>query len=189
MPIYKYVQGSVIKYKEVIVMIMNVTGIKEKITAAPLPEQTGEKKEPAKNTGEERSGVVVEISENLREMYQQQLEDAKESADAMGEEMQNMAKILEIARRISRGDHVPASDEKKLMEFDKDLYQMAKASAALYANRKHKKYKSLFDEEDDSQEEKIRELRREKDAAPSSAGTGKAVETASETATEAEVSE
>lgn len=179
-------------------MIAHVTGMKdtqdmlsvkksEKVVAAPLSEQN-EEKEAAKQSEETNSGVVVEISENLKEMYQQQLESAKEAADAMGEEMRNMAKILEIARRISRGDHVPASDEKKLMEYDKDLYQMAKSSAALNANRKHKKYKSLFEEEEAEQEEKVRELHRENTAASASAKSDTAV-AAAETAAEPEVSE
>lgn len=142
---------------------------------APLPE---EKKETADKT---ENGVVVEISENLKEMYQQQIESSKEAAEAMGEEMKNMAKILEIARRISRGDHVPASDEKKLMEYDKDLYQMAKSSAVMNANRKHKKYKSLFEEEQGEQEEKVRALHRENGTESSAADAVGMTETTAET--------
>ena len=40
---------------------------------------------------------------------------SKQQADAMKEYGEEMAKCLEIARRISRGDKVPAQDEKKLM--------------------------------------------------------------------------
>ena len=58
------------------------------------------------------------------------------------------SKVLKIARRIARGDKVPAYDEKKLMEYSMDLYQMAKSSAMLHANKKHKKYKSLYKDED-----------------------------------------
>lgn len=110
---------------------------------------------------EEDRGVVLEISDDLREMYQEQLEAAKEAAKAAGEGMEDMAKIIEIARRISRGDKVPPSDEKKLMEFDSDLYQVAKAAAALHAKEKHKEHDALFEDEDENQDEKTRELRRE----------------------------
>lgn len=159
---------------------------KENVAARQKTAQlTEENKEPATT----ETGVVVEISDNLKEMYQQQAESAKEAADAMGEEMRNMAKILEIARRISRGDHVPASDEKKLMEYDKDLYQMAKSSAALNAGRRHKKYKSLFEEEEAEQEEKVRELRRENSGESGSAGTDGQAEPASGTVTGTEGAE
>lgn len=117
----------------------------------------GEKEQPE----EEDRGVVLEISDDLREMYQEQLEAAKEAAKAAGEGMEDMAKIIEIARRISRGDKVPPSDEKKLMEFDSDLYQVAKAAAVLHAKEKHKEHDALFEDEDENQDEKMRGLRRE----------------------------
>ena len=41
---------------------------------------------------------------------------AEQQGDAWKEYGEEMAKCLEIARRISRGDHVPAQDEEKLME-------------------------------------------------------------------------
>ena len=114
-----------------------------------------------KEQPEENRGVVLEISEDLKEMYQEQLEAAKEAAKAAGEGMEDMAKIIEIARRISRGDKVPPSDEKKLMEFDSDLYQVAKAAAALHAKEKRKEHDALFEDENENQDEKMRELKRE----------------------------
>lgn len=145
--------------------------VSEEVMTSRFPEQTNNEE----RKDEENSGVVVEISEDLKRMYQEQLESAKEAAEAAGEGMEEMAKVLEIARRISRGDHVPPGDEKKLMEYDKDLYQMAKTSATLYANRKHKKYKTLFEEEDKTQEEKIRELHREENSkSGTSSGEGTA---------------
>ncbi len=115
-----------------------------------------------KQSEEEERGVVLEVSENLKKMYEEQLEAAKEAAEAAGEGMKDLAKIMEIARRISNGDKVPPSDEKKLMEFDSDLYQCAKAAAALHADEKHKEYDSLFEEENQQPDEQVRELRREK---------------------------
>lgn len=53
-------------------------------------------------------------------------EVAKQQGDAMEEAAEDMAKCLEIARRISRGDKVPAQDEKKLMDFNMEIYQIAK---------------------------------------------------------------
>ncbi|MCH5251916.1 MAG: hypothetical protein J1F22_02980 [Lachnospiraceae bacterium] len=120
-----------------------------------------EKNAKTEKSEEKDQGVTLELSENLKKMYQEQLEAAKEAAKAAGEGMQDMAKILEIARRISRGDNVPASDEKKLMEFDSDLYQTAKAAAMLHANEKHKKHDALFEDEKTDQDQKLRDLKRE----------------------------
>lgn len=135
------------------------------------------------------SGVTLELSENgkamqndkqklqddaqwiqkwAQELYEQQAEASKKGAKAFDD----VAKAMEIARRIARGDIVPLKDEKKLIEFSADLYQVAKASAAINAEKKHKKYDSLYDDEEDPMRDKMRALDREnemKDAAAFSA--------------------
>mgnify|MGYP001109001902 CR=1 FL=1 len=78
---------------------------------------------------------------------------SKQQADAMKEYGEEMAKCLEIARRISRGDKVPAQDEKKLMEFNMDIYKMAKNMAAINMNRKHEEWDSLWGEEEEKEYE------------------------------------
>lgn len=123
--------------------------------------------EPVKAIGsadreETEDGVVVEITENLLEMYRQQAEAAKKAAKKAAEGAEELAKILEIARRISRGDKVPASDEQKLAEYDAGLYQMAKSSALLHADKKHKRYDALFEEENEEGiDARLRDLKRQ----------------------------
>lgn len=78
---------------------------------------------------------------------------SKQQADAMKEYGEEMAKCLEIARRISRGDKVPAQDEKKLIEFNMDIYKMAKNMAAINMNRKHEEWDSLWGEEEEKEYE------------------------------------
>lgn len=125
------------------------------------------KTETKADTEEKNRGVTVEISENLKEMYQKQAEAAKESAKAAGESMNELAKIIEISRRISNGDKVPPSDEKKLMEYDSGLYQAAKAAAMLHADEKHKEYGSLFEEEGEDKGQMMRDLRHESSSSSS----------------------
>ena len=60
-------------------------------------------------------------------------------------------KVMTVARRIMHGDQVPAGDERKLMEFDSHLYQMAKNIGALAKSKERKKYKSLWEEEEDKE--------------------------------------
>lgn len=78
---------------------------------------------------------------------------AKQQGEAMKEYGEEMAKCLEIARRISRGDHVPAQDEKKLMDFNMDIYKMAKEMAAVNMDKDAKEWESLWGEEEEKEYE------------------------------------
>lgn len=73
---------------------------------------------------------------------------AEQQADAAEEYAKDMGKIMMIARRIMHGDIVPAKDEKKLMEFDDKLYQVAKNIGMMVRQNEKKKYKSLWDDEE-----------------------------------------
>lgn len=72
----------------------------------------------------------------------------EQQAEAMEDAAQEMQKIMIIARRIMHGDKVPPQDEKKLMEFDDKLYQMAKSAGAMAKYRDRKEYDSLWDDEE-----------------------------------------
>lgn len=101
------------------------------------------------------TGVTLEISDAVKQMYQEQAEKAKESGDAF----EDMAKLMEIARRIARGDRVPGTDEQKLMEFSMELYQVAKQAALVNAGKKHKEYGTMFDDEEEkAKRDKLRQL-------------------------------
>ena len=96
-----------------------------------------------RDEGEFIGDVLTEIS---RVKNEQQDEAAKDYSEEMG-------KIMTVARRIMHGDIVPAQDEKKLMEFDKDLYMMAKNAGMMARLEKRKKYKSLWDDEEKKERE------------------------------------
>ncbi len=76
---------------------------------------------------------------------------AEQQADAAKEYGAEMGKLMEVARRLMKGAIVPAYDEKKLMEFDKDLYQMAKSIGMLVRQQKKEKYDSLWEEEEEKE--------------------------------------
>lgn len=71
----------------------------------------------------------------------------------MEDEAVNMAKIMEVARRISKGAKVPARDEQKLMDYSMELYMAAKNMAMINASNKKEKYDSLWDDEEDDKQE------------------------------------
>lgn len=74
-------------------------------------------------------------------------EVAKQQGDAMEEYGEDLAKIMEIARRISKGGIVPYEDEKKLMEYSMELYMSAKNLAVLAKEKDRQKYDSLWDDD------------------------------------------
>lgn len=85
-----------------------------------------------------------------------------EAGDAMAKEVEDMGRIMEIARRISKGDRVLKVDEERLIKFNSKLYQAAKAAAMMHEGEKHKIHKKSVFEEDEENRDKLREL--EKDA-------------------------
>ncbi|MCM1543195.1 MAG: hypothetical protein NC121_18335 [Blautia sp.] len=81
-------------------------------------------------------------------------EVCRQQADVMSDYAIDMAKIMEVARRISTGGRVPATDEQKLMDYSMELYMSAKNLAMLKElEEKHKKYDSLWEDEDEEQTE------------------------------------
>lgn len=101
---------------------------------------------------DELSGQIKKDEKTLDELIEQEVGifnsvASKQQADAMKEYGEEMAKCLEIARRISRGDKVPAQDEKKLMDFNMDIYKMAKEMAAMNMEGEHEEWDSLWGEE------------------------------------------
>lgn len=81
-------------------------------------------------------------------------EVARQQGDAAQEYGEDMVKLMEVARRIGKGAVVPASDEKKLMDYSMEVYLAAKNLAMLNKQSKREKYKSLWEDEDEEQKEK-----------------------------------
>lgn len=115
----------------------------------------------------EEQAVILELKYNAvkekQDEYQKYMDEimekwnaqcnkvaSEQQADAVGEYAAEMGKIMEVARRIMHGDIVPASDEKKLMEFDSDLYQLAKnvGEMAKQMEKERYKHKSLWEEKE-----------------------------------------
>ncbi len=80
-------------------------------------------------------------------------EVARQQADSVSDMAAELAKIMTVARRISNGDQVPYTDEKKLMEYSSDLYQMAKNAQMLHQMEEHEKYDSLWADEEDTSDQ------------------------------------
>lgn len=79
----------------------------------------------------------------------QNVETSKQQSDFMAEKAKEDAKCVEIMRRIARGDKVPPFDEQKLLNYNAEMYQIAKNMALLAENEKRREHDSLWDEEDE----------------------------------------
>lgn len=88
----------------------------------------------------------AETERYVAEFNKYAAEQQKEAAEDMAEDM---AKALATARRIANGDIVPAIDEQKLLEYNAELYKMAKAAAMLHQMEEHRKDKSLYENEEE----------------------------------------
>ena len=128
--------------------------------------------------GQEKYGTeaaTLELTLNMLDEKQQEYQDyleelseqycaywnatvAEQQADAGAEYAAEMAKIMEVARRIMRGAIVPAADERKLMEYSEEMYQTAKSVGAMVQRQKREKYDSLWGEEEEKEYEDPREV-------------------------------
>ncbi len=97
-----------------------------------------------------------EVLDRLTQQYVSvfNAEVSKQQKDAMEDAALEMGRIMETARRIGRGARVPASDEKKVMEYSMELYMAAKNLAMINKMNKKKKeeYDSLWGDEEEKKE-------------------------------------
>lgn len=103
------------------------------------------------NAVNEKQTAYQEYMSKLTEQWAAQVNalSAKQQGDAMAEYAEDIGKIMEVARRIMKGHVVPASDERKLMEYSNELYQSAKNIGAMVKQKEKKKYDSLWEEEEE----------------------------------------
>lgn len=101
---------------------------------------------------EENRKVLENLS--MQHMTQWNAEVSEQQADAAKKDGEDRVKIMTVFRRMAHGDSVPGSDERKLMEFDMEMYKIAKNMQALarQMEKEHKKYKSLWEDEEEPRE-------------------------------------
>lgn len=74
---------------------------------------------------------------------------AKQQGEAMEDYVEDLGKIMEVARRLMEGDIVPPTDEKKLMDYSMEMYQAAKNMGMMIKNQERKEHKSLWEDEEE----------------------------------------
>ncbi len=74
---------------------------------------------------------------------------AEQQGDAMEEYTEDLGKIMEVARRLMKGAIVPATDERKLMEYSMEMYQAAKNIGAMMKRKEKEEYDSLWGDEEE----------------------------------------
>lgn len=96
---------------------------------------------------DENQKVLDSLTEQYAAVWNAEV--ARQQSDPETGMAAEMTKLMTVARRIANGDIVPYSDEKKLMEYSPDLYQAVKSAQMLHMMEEHKKYDSLWDDEED----------------------------------------
>ncbi len=102
---------------------------------------------------DEKQREYQDYMEKLTEQWAMQANAlvAKQQGEAMEDYVEDLGKIMEVARRIMKGGIVPAADEKKLMEYSIELYQAAKNMGALARQKDKEKYDSLWEDEEEKE--------------------------------------
>lgn len=106
--------------------------------------------EATKEKFEENQKVLDDLAEQHAAIWNAEV--SKQQADAMQDMGIELSKIMTVARRMSNGDEVPYTDEKKLLEYSNELYQAAKSAQMLHQMEEHEKYDSLWGEEEEPEE-------------------------------------
>ena len=104
------------------------------------------------NAVNEKQTQYQDYMSKLNEQWaaQANLVSAKQQGEAMEEYVEDLGKIMQVARRLMDGDVVPASDERKLMEYSSELYQAAKNIGAMTKKEEREKYDSLWEDEEET---------------------------------------
>ena len=99
---------------------------------------------------EEKQTEYKEYMEKLMEQWSAitNMVSTEQQNEAMKEHIGDLAKVLEVARRLMKGAIVPAKDEKKLMEFSMEMYQAAKNIGAMAKKKEKEEYDSLWDDKE-----------------------------------------
>ncbi len=107
------------------------------------------------NANKEMFDKNQSILDQLAEQYALvwNAEASRQQSNAMQEYAEDMAKIMEVARRIAKGGRVPASDEQKVMESSMELYMAAKNAAMLNEMKEKEEYDSLWKDDEEKGEE------------------------------------
>ncbi len=99
---------------------------------------------------EETRKFMDKVSETYAAAFNAEV--CRQQSDAMEEYAADLAKIMEVARRIADGGIVPPKDEQKLMEYSMEMYMAAKNMALLNELKEKEEYRSLWEEEEEPAE-------------------------------------
>ncbi len=99
---------------------------------------------------EENRKFMDKVSETYAAAFNAEV--CRQQSDAMEEYAADLAKIMEVARRIADGGIVPPKDEQKLMEYSMEMYMAAKNMALLNELKEKEEYRSLWEEEEEPAE-------------------------------------
>lgn len=109
------------------------------------------------NAVAEKQDEYQNYMDQLMEQWNAKFDEVstRNNVEAEKEGFEDLRKIMEVVRRMTKGDNVPHSDEKRVMEYDKDMYQMAKSAQMVAQMRKKDRedHDSLWKDEEQKERE------------------------------------
>lgn len=107
------------------------------------------------NAVAEKQDEYQEYMDKLMEQWNLKFNEVatKENVEAEKEGFEDLQKIMKVVQRMTKGDTVPPGDEKKVMDYDKDIYQMAKSAQMIAKMRKKgQEHDSLWEDDKEKRE-------------------------------------
>ncbi len=74
----------------------------------------------------------------------------KSQDEALKKYYEDLAKIMAVFQSMCHGDIVPSEDEKRLMEYDAKLYQLAKSAQTMAIQEDREEKESMWDDEEEA---------------------------------------
>ena len=151
------IQGNLINNFSYVRSVKNEKLLKNEEDKMPAVKDNAKEEEKAEadRAKKEQLEAAAEEMRKMTEAANEQLESKKAAARKFGA-------VLEIFRRIARGDRVPPKDESALMEYDMKLYLSAKNAAQMAARNKKSLIAELEKMEKERQLKKAEETKEDK---------------------------
>lgn len=122
----------------------------EKITIGEVSEEPLEASPQANDALSEKASAVSHLDEDLA--------NAKKSAEGMAESFDAMRKAMVIAARMSKGAKVSGKDEEFLMKFDHKMYMTAKSAQGIAKHKEDLSDEDISGDDEESSSEESESL-------------------------------
>lgn len=154
LPKYKAYRNELQDRKKNIYLKLKDAKEKSKTDKSGMWEEKAAELQLSYDEANEKFDKYEEVLDSIKEQYvaASNAENERALADPETGLGATLAKIMTTIARMCAGDKVPASDEKKVLEYDNETYARVKQAQMIMAamKKKQKEYDSLWDDEEEN---------------------------------------